>query len=159
MDRRQRFALLGVAAVIAAVVAIVAIASGGSDDKSGTTASTTQAGRPGDTTQQTTTTTTSTTTTTTDTAPQAPQPVVEKIEIKGGQPVGGPKKISVKKGQQVEIDVTSDATGQAHLHGYDIEKKLEPGKTVKFAFKADIEGVFEFELHPSTELAKVTVKA
>ncbi|MEA2443180.1 MAG: hypothetical protein QOJ12_472 [Thermoleophilales bacterium] len=151
MERRQRFALLGVAAIIAAVVAIIAIASGGSDNKSKTTVST-QASQPGDTTQQTTGSTTGT-------APQAPQPVVEKIEIKGGQPVGGLKKIAVKKGQQVEIDVTSDAAGQAHLHGYNIEKKLQPGKTAKFAFKADIEGVFEFELHPSTQLAKVTVKA
>jgi FtsP/CotA-like multicopper oxidase with cupredoxin domain len=150
MDRRQRLALLGVAAVIAAVVVIIAVASGGGDDKSGTTSAATQSTQPGDTTQQQ-----QETTTTSDT----PQPVVEKIEIKGGQPVGGLKKISVKKGEQVEIDVTSDAVGEAHLHGYDIEKELKPGETAKFRFKADIEGVFELELHPSTQLAKVTVKA
>jgi FtsP/CotA-like multicopper oxidase with cupredoxin domain len=153
MDRRQRVALLAVAAVIAAVVAIIAVGSGGSDDKSDTTASTTQATQPGDTTQQP-----QETTTTTETAPAPPEPVVEKIEIKDGQPVGGAKKISVKKGEQVEIDVTSDAAGEAHLHGYDIEKELQPGKTAKFRFKADIEGVFELELHPSTELGKITVK-
>ena len=152
MDRRQRLALLGVAAVIAAVVVIIAVASGGGDDKSDTAASTTQATQPGDTTQQ------QQDTTTTDTA-AAPQPVVEQIEIKDGQPVGGLKKISVEKGEQVEIDLTSDAAGEAHLHGYDIEKELQPGKTAKFRFKADIEGVFELELHPSTQLAKVTVKA
>jgi FtsP/CotA-like multicopper oxidase with cupredoxin domain len=150
VDRRQRLALLGVAAVIAAVVVVIAVASGGGDDKSGATSATTQATQPGDTTQQQQETTTTT---------ETPQPVVEKIEIKGGQPAGGLKKISVKKGEQVEIDVTSDAAGEAHLHGYDIEKKLQPGKTAKFRFKADIEGVFELELHPSTQLAKVTVKA
>ena len=154
MDRRQRLALLGVAAVIAAVVVVIAVASGGGDGKSDTTSATTQATQPGDTTQQQ-----QETTTTTETTPAPPEPVVEKIDVKGGQPVGGLKKISVKKGEQIEINVTSDTAGDAHLHGYDIEKKLEPGKTAKFSFKADIEGVFELELHPSTHLAKITVKA
>jgi FtsP/CotA-like multicopper oxidase with cupredoxin domain len=148
MDRRQRLALLGVAVVIAAVAIVIAVASGGGDDNSkGTTAAPTQAA---DTTQQ------QQQTTTTD---AAPQPVVEQIVVKGGQPDGGLKKISVKKGERVEIDVTADEADEAHLHGYDIEKELQPGKAAKFRFTADLEGVFELELHHAgTQLAKITVR-
>ena len=32
------------------------------------------------------------------------------------------------------------------MHGYDIFKDVEAGGSVKFNFKADIEGVFEIEL-------------
>jgi hypothetical protein len=140
--------------VVAAVAVIIAVASGGGDDKSGTTASTTQASQPGDTTEQQ-----QQQTTTTETTPAPPEPVVEQIEVKGGQPVGGLKKISVTAGERVEIDVTTDAADEAHLHGYDIEKPLEPGRTAKFRFKADLEGVFELELHHAgTQLAKITVR-
>jgi hypothetical protein len=55
--------------------------------------------------------------------------------------------------------VTADAADEAHLHGYDITKELGPGKTARFRFKADIEGVFELELHHSgAQLAKITVE-
>jgi hypothetical protein len=139
MDKRQRLALLGIAAVIAAVAIVIAVTSGGGGNGTGST-------------------TTDTAAQTTADKPATPQPTVEKIEVKGGQPVGGLKKIKLKKGDQAEIDVTADTADQAHLHGYDIEKPLAPGKTVKFRFKATIEGVFEMELHHAgAKIARITV--
>jgi FtsP/CotA-like multicopper oxidase with cupredoxin domain len=152
MDKRQRMTLLGIAAAIAVVAIVVAVTSGGGDKTGSTTG--TQATDAGQTQPQTTTADQAQPAT-----PAAPRPAVEKITVQGGQPVGGLKKISLKKGDQVEIDVTSDSADEAHLHGYDIEKVLAPGKTVRFRFKADIEGVFELELHHAgSQLARITVK-
>ena len=148
MDKRQRLALLGIAAAIAVVAVAIALGSGG-DDGAGTTAPT----QPTDTQEQPDTTEQ----TTTETAPPGPEPT--RIRVLGGEPTGGVEDIDVSKGERVEIDVTADAADEAHLHGYDITKELVPGRTAKFRFEADIEGVFELELHNSGgQLAKITVK-
>jgi hypothetical protein len=145
MDKRQRLALLGIAAVIAAVAIVIAVTSGGGNDKSSTSTGTAAAN--GQTAQQTTAD-----------KPAAPQRVVEKVVVKGGQPVGGLKKIKLKKNQLAEIDVTSDTADEGHLHGYNIEKELPAGKTVRYPFKATIEGVFEMELHHAgNKIAQITV--
>jgi hypothetical protein len=43
--------------------------------------------------------------------------------------------------------VSADAEDDIHLHGYDIEKTVQPGKPATFKFTADIEGIFEIESH------------
>ena len=139
MSRNQRIGLI-VAAVAVAVLAFV-IASPGGDDE-------------GDTASQTTATTgTDTTATETDTtatqteAPAPPQPESTSIDIRGGKVVGGPAEIHAKNGDTVVIVVSADAPDDIHLHGYDIEKKVEPGKPATFRFKANLEGEFEIESH------------
>ena len=86
----------------------------------------------------------SSTTTTTTTA--APEPAVQKIVVSGGKPVGGVKRLSYNNGDQVRFSVTSDVADEIHVHGYDLMKDVPAGGTVRFAFPADIEGVFEIEL-------------
>jgi plastocyanin len=73
--------------------------------------------------------------------------VVTRIRIAGGKVVGGPKDIEAKKGDTVRIVVSADAHDDVHLHGYDIEKKVDPGRPARFKFKADAEGVFKIESH------------
>jgi hypothetical protein len=80
------------------------------------------------------------------------------LRIRGGQPVGGVKRIVAKSGDPVRIVVTSDRGGEIHLHGYDIEKEVAAGKPVVFAFTAKLEGVFDIELHPETKLASLAVE-
>jgi hypothetical protein len=64
----------------------------------------------------------------------------------------------------VRIVVSSDAPDEIHLHGYDIEKEVEPGKPAVFAFTAAIEGIFEMESHVAEDagrdpqVAKLTVE-
>jgi hypothetical protein len=161
MSRNQRFALLGIAAAIAVNALVVAVASGGGDDdKNGTTAAAT-----GSTTQSTQDTG-ATEPPGSATPVNPPQPTdqpdqsnVKSIVVEGGEPEGGTQKLKFKKGDKVEIDVVSDEADEAHLHGYDIEKELKPGETAKFRFTADMEGVFELELHESeAQLAKITVE-
>src|SRR4051812_26550383 len=139
MDRRQRMTLLGIAAVIAvAAVVIALVASGGSDNnkKTDSTAAaqtqSTPASGSGDTS-------------TTPTPPAAG--TTASIQIQGGQPASGVQKIEAKKGEPLQITVSSDEKLPIHFHGYDIEKPTAPGKPAVFKLqKANIDGVFEMEI-------------
>ncbi len=92
------------------------------------------------------------------TAAKEPKPRVAQVRIRNGKPVGGARTISFRTGQTARINVTADAPGALHLHGYDIQRPVSPGKTTEFRFKADIEGVFEFEEENGGEdLASVEV--
>ena len=143
MSRNQRVGLLVAAGAVVVVAIVVAVASGGSDDTS--TAGTTN----------TTVRTTSTKTSTEEPHETVPaEPKVNRIEINGGQPVGGVEDIKVKKGDQVTIVVSADAEDDLHLHGYDIEKPVEPGKPATFKFTADIEGIFEIESHVAEDAGR-----
>jgi plastocyanin len=139
MSRNQRIGLI-VAAVLVAVLAFV-IASPGGDDDGGNAA-------------QTTATTSTTETGTETTAPAPPKPEATKIDIRGGNLVGEPAEIHAKNGDTVVIVVSADAPDDIHLHGYDIEKKVEPGKPVTFRFKANLEGEFEIESHVAEDAGR-----
>jgi FtsP/CotA-like multicopper oxidase with cupredoxin domain len=80
-------------------------------------------------------------------AAQPPKPSFEKIRIAGGEVTGGKRRVTVRKGETARIQVVSDAPDEIHLHGYDVAKKVAPGRPAKFVVKADIEGVFEIEAH------------
>jgi FtsP/CotA-like multicopper oxidase with cupredoxin domain len=125
MSRNRRIALAALAVAVAVVAFVIAKPGGDSGDKASTD--------------------TGTAPKTTGTAQAAP--AVERIQIKGGKPVGGAGTIKVKKGDRVRIVVSADAPDDIHLHGYDIEKKSRPGHPATFAFDAKVEGVFEMESH------------
>jgi hypothetical protein len=66
--------------------------------------------------------------------------------------------VKVKAGQSVLITATSDAEDELHIHGYDKELELAPGKTASVKFTADMKGTFEIETHKSGKLvAKLVV--
>ncbi len=142
MTRNQRIGLV-VAALVVAVIAFVIASPGGDDD--------------GDKAAQTTPTTTETGAGTTETqaeAPAPPKPEVTRIEIRGGEVVGGPAEITAKNGDTVVIVVSADAPDDIHLHGYDIEKKAGPGQPARFRFKANAEGEFELESHVAEDAGR-----
>ena len=91
-----------------------------------------------------------------------PKPIVVQvipITVKGGRPVGGIQRPVVKKGRKVAIVVRADVGEVVHLHGYDIERPVRPGRPTRLEFTATIPGRFELELHhPDAVLADVTVK-
>jgi FtsP/CotA-like multicopper oxidase with cupredoxin domain len=155
MSRNQRIGLLVAAAVVAVVAIVVAVASGGGDDNGDQAQTNT-------TTQKQTGTTGGGGTPTETTVPA--EPAVNPIRIQDGKVVGGPADIQVKKGDQVTIVVSANAPDDVHLHGYDIEKPVEPGKPATFKFTADIEGIFEIESHGAEDegrdplLGKLTVE-
>ena len=127
---RSNSARIGLLAALAAVAVVLFIVLSGDDDSdSDVDATVTQEATTGTATTQT---------------PAAP---TATIEITGGQPVGGVEEIEVIKGDDVRIQITSDTTGEIHVQGYEIEKRVEAGGTTQVAFPADLDGVFEIELH------------
>jgi hypothetical protein len=86
------------------------------------------------------------------------QPAVQTIRVVNGQPQGGVKTISFKKGEQVRLKVQSDVADEIHVHGYDLKKDVEAGGSAQFSFKATIEGRFEIELETAgTQIANLEV--
>jgi hypothetical protein len=81
-----------------------------------------------------------------------------RLDLKGNNPVGGVKVFRITRGDQVRLVVRSDTADEVHLHGYDIEKEVAPGKPARFAFKADTEGSFEIETHKPVEKRVATLQ-
>jgi hypothetical protein len=66
--------------------------------------------------------------------------------------------VKVKAGQSVLITAVSDKEDELHIHGYDKELELAPGKPASVKFTADVKGTFEVETHKSGKLvAKLVV--
>jgi len=66
--------------------------------------------------------------------------------------------VKVKAGQTVLVTAVSDAKDELHIHGYDKELELTPGKPAQVKFTADMKGTFEVETHESGKLvAKLAV--
>ena len=152
MSRNQRLSFLGIAAVIAVVAIIVLTTGGGSDD--------TSTDDSANTTSQETATPTATpsaddgseesTPTPTPTATPKPQPPLLVA--------GKVAKLRFEEGETVRFRVRSDTPDHVHIHGYDIMKDVEPGKTVNVAFNSHITGIFEIEFEDSAqEIAELRV--
>ena len=77
----------------------------------------------------------------------APQNRTFDISVKGGEM--SPDEISVNKGDTVMLGVTSDQPIELHVHGYDVEQEVEPGRKAELRFDADLTGRFEIEDHES----------
>ena len=70
-----------------------------------------------------------------------------------------PAEISVHEGDSVTLRVSSDEPMELHLHGYDVEREVGPGKKARLHFEADLTGRFEFEDHESeSELGVLQVR-
>jgi len=143
MSRNARIGTL-VAAVAIVVAAFVVLRPG---DDGGTSNTAKETSNQATATQATTTT------------PKKPRPKVATIRISGGEPVGGVRKLTFKEGGTIRFRVTDETDDEVHLHGYDIEKPVGPGKAAKFSVPATITGRFEVELHDTaTPIAEVTVE-
>jgi hypothetical protein len=93
------------------------------------------------------------------TTPEGQKPVVIDIQIVGGQPVGGIKRVTVEKPQLVDLVVHSDVADEVHLHGYDLHQDVQARGTARIRFQAKIQGVFEAELeNQKLQILELTVK-
>jgi hypothetical protein len=64
-----------------------------------------------------------------------------------GNPVGGVKTLTYNKGDQVELHVNlAKPEEEVHVHGYEIAKPADHSP-VTFSFPANLDGVFEIEVH------------
>lgn len=84
---------------------------------------------------------------------------VISISVDDSGVVGGIVDASVHIGDLVELRIDSAVAETIHLHVYDIEADLVPGKTTTLTFTADIPGVFEAELEgPGLQILNLEVK-
>jgi len=79
-------------------------------------------------------------------AAQTPE-VVFDLKIEQGRVAQNVRRIRVKQGDAVKLRWTTDRSIIVHLHGYDIEKKVEPGTVTEMAFIAHATGRFSVEEH------------
>jgi len=69
-----------------------------------------------------------------------------------------PSELDAHQNDMVTINITSDTTGEVHLHGYDIAFDCEAGKVASHTFKADKTGDFEIEWEDtSTHLGHLVI--
>ena len=150
MSRNQRLSFLGIAAVIAVVAVIVLTAGGGADETEQDSADNAAA------------TATATATPSEDAGQQESTPTPTPTPTPKPQPpllvAGKVTKLRLTEGETVRFRVRSDAADHVHIHGYDIMKDVEPGKTANVAFKATITGIFEVELEGAhVQIAQIVV--
>jgi hypothetical protein len=107
------------------------------------------------------TTATTTVTTTAPPPPPAgpPPPAQVRIVVRGGLPVGGPRRVTVARGRRVILNVTSDVSDHVHLHGYDLMQDVGPGMPARIAFRATRPGTVEAELEDrGVQIARITAQ-
>lgn len=143
----MRFTKAFAVITLLALGAVLGLAACGSDNDGGS----------GDTGGASKTTTTdSTSTEKAETAPG--KPAVETIVVRDGKPVGGVQRLEYDAGEQVRFSVRSNAADEVHVHGYDVTERIPAGKAAPVSFPAEIEGIFEVELHGSgTQIAELRV--
>ena len=141
MSKAARWSLVALALVVA-IVAFV-IAQPGEDD----------GGEPGNAGE-----TTAAETSPTATAPSAPEPPPDgpdaTVVTLTDYAVAEVKDIEVEKGDSVRLVFKSNVPDDIHIHGYDLEKSVAPGKPARFSFPATIEGIFEIESHEAEHAGK-----
>jgi hypothetical protein len=72
------------------------------------------------------------------------------IRIEKGKVAQNMRQIRVKQGDAIKLRWTTDRPIVLHLHGYDIERKVEPGTVAEMAFEARATGRFPVEEHKPT---------
>jgi hypothetical protein len=69
------------------------------------------------------------------------------LKITAGHVAKSMRVIRVQQGDSVKLRWTSDRAIVLHLHGYDIESKVEPGSVAEMSFLARATGRFSVEEH------------
>jgi hypothetical protein len=73
--------------------------------------------------------------------------VAANIIVENGEPAGGVLPIEASRGERISLTIEVDPPEEeVHVHGYEI---TEPARSspVQLSFEADLDGVFEIELH------------
>jgi len=146
VSRTQRLSFLAIAVLIAIVAVVVLTTAGGDDEQEAANTSAQPAATP---TQTTAPDETPTETPEPTPTPKPQPPLVTRGEV---------TKLRFEQGDTVKFRVRVDVADHVHVHGYDLMKDVEPGKTITFSFPADITGIFEIELEDrGEEIAQLRV--
>ena len=154
----------GTAAALLPTLGLLVLAGcGGGDSDSGASPSTppsTPAGTPSDLPTMTATPGKPNSSTPSNTAdPSGEQAdVTINVTVANGKVNPSGATVKAKAGQSVLVTAISDTDEELHIHGYDKELELTPGKSASVTFTANMKGTFEIETHKSGKLvAKLVV--
>lgn len=78
-----------------------------------------------------------------DRSAEGPEKRTIDVEVQGD--AMSPTEITVGHGDEVTLKITAERPVELHLHGYDLEKEVEPEETPELSFEADLTGRFEIE--------------
>jgi hypothetical protein len=80
---------------------------------------------------------------------QSPGPAeqVFDLRIEGGAVADELRALRVTQGDRVRLRWTADAPTVIHLHGYDIEQEVGPGRVTEMRLEAYATGRFPIEVH------------
>jgi hypothetical protein len=87
--------------------------------------------------------------------PAAAAPRERTIQLAVEDGAMSPDEVEAGEGDRVNLLLTSDELVEVHLHGYDLEREIEPGETTTLSFEADLTGRFVIEDHESEEVLRV----
>lgn len=73
------------------------------------------------------------------------------LRLERGRVPDSMRRIRVKEGDVVRLRWTTDQPVIVHLHGYDIEQRLVPGRVTELAFTAYATGRFPVHIHAQEE--------
>ena len=79
-------------------------------------------------------------------------PQTQEFDLRISAEAMEPSDITATEGDRIVLRITTDSPLEVHLHGYDIERELEPGEPAELSFRADLTGRFEIENHETEEV-------
>jgi hypothetical protein len=86
-------------------------------------------------------------------------PQTQEFDLRISGETMEPSDVTVTEGDRVVLQITSDFPLEVHLHGYDLEREVEPGEPARLSFEADLTGRFEMENHETEkELGTLVVE-
>ena len=85
--------------------------------------------------------------------PEPPAEQVFELHLEGGEVAQDLRTLRVTEGDRVRLRWTADAATILHLHGYDLEREVVPGRAAEFQFEAYATGRFPVEVHAPGDAA------
>jgi plastocyanin len=92
-------------------------------------------------------------------SPSGPVVRTVGVAVRGRRVDPKPGSVRLAVGERVDLVVTSDVANKVHVHGFDVEKRVPAGGTVRIPLRGSARGAFEVETHdPELLLTKIVVR-
>ncbi len=96
------------------------------------------------------------------TSPGGPAPSgvrVIAITVTGRDVRPAPSRVEIEVGELLRLKVTADREDELHVHGFEVERELTPGKAALVELRGGRPGLYEVETHsPPLRLLQVVVR-
>ncbi len=79
-------------------------------------------------------------------------PQTREFDLRISDEVMEPSNVTVTEGDRVVLRISTDSPLEVHVHGYDLEREVEPGEPTELSFRANLTGSFEIENHETEEV-------